>query len=353
MNRTTKLRGISPCLLLWIALCPASVLAQQAPLGDNTILPPPSGDEPAPAPARKPSIALPNTGPFAPPPEPPPPSAENLWGILPDWANTRPTFFADKEVDIADPHLKAALIGPAIFPNNVVTTVHPPTATLNWTGIPRIEIGWFLPPSFGYFAVTYRGFADDGRRTVTAVDGIPYSLRTRLDLNQAAFDFGTMPYSFAPRWFVSGRLGMAAADVYFDNVAVSSPQTQDASNDFWGAGPHVRLDVWREFNLLPGLAFFAQPDLMVLVGRIQQHYRESDTVFGDTVAGSYFQRRTQTVPVFTLRAGLSYTPARFNQLRFMVGYEFEDWWSVGQIPGQSSRGEFYTNGVFLRAIATF
>ena len=215
------------------------------------------------------------------------------------------------------------------------------------------EIGWFLPPSLGYFAFTYRGFADDGRDIVSALDGTPFALRTRLDLNQIAFDYGTVPYSFGPRWFVSGRIGMAAADVYFDNVAISSSQTQDASNYFYGAGPHLRADVWREFNLLPGLALFAQPDLMVLVGRIQQNYRESDTILGSTIAGSSFQRKTQTVPVFTLRAGLTYTPASLSHWRFMIGYEFENWWSVGQIPEQSSRGEFETNGVFLQAAVTF
>jgi hypothetical protein len=353
MNRTTRQRWMAACLLLLIALFPAPILAQQPPGSENTVLPPPSGDEPAPTPVPGPALVIPNTGPFAPPPASPPPAAENLWGLLPDWSCMPRTFFADKEIDIAKPHLNAALIGPAFFPGGAVTSVHPPTASLNWVGIARIEIGWFLPPSLGYFAFTYRGFAVDGRDIVSALDGIPYALRTRLDLNQIAFDWGTAPFSFGPRWFMSGRIGMAAADVYFDNVAVSTPQTLDASNDFWGAGPHLRLDVWREFNLLPGLALFTQPDLMVLVGRIQQHYRESDTFLGSTIAGSYFQRRTQTVPVFTLRAGLSYTPASLNHWRFMVGYEFEDWWSVGRIPGQPSRGEFYTNGVFLRAIATF
>ncbi len=353
MNWTTLRRWVLPYLLLMIALLPCPVLAQPAPAPNNTVLPPPSGEEPPPTPAPGPAFVIPNTGPFAPPPAPPPSAAENLWGLLPDWSCLPRTFFGDHELDIMKPHLKAALIGPAIFPGGLVTSVHPPTATLNWAAAPRWEIGWFLPPSLGYFAFTYRGFADDGRTTVLAQDGIPYALRTRLDLNQIAFDWGTVPYSFAPRWFVSGRLGMAAADVYFDNVAVSSPQTLDASNDFWGAGPHVRLDVWREFNLLPGLALFAQPDLMVLVGRVQQHYRESDTFLGSTVAGSSFQRKTQTVPVFTLRTGLSYTPSSLSHWRFMLGYEYENWWSVGKIPQQPSQGEFYTNGVFLRAIATF
>jgi hypothetical protein len=111
--------------------------------------------------------------------------------------------------------------------------------------------------------------------------------------------------------------------------------------------------VWREFNLLPGLALFFQPDLMVLVGRVQQHYRENVTLDGSTASASFFLRRTQTVPVLTFRTGLSYTPRDLSQWRFMVGYEFEDWWFVGQMPGQPSRGQFYTNGVFLRALVSF
>jgi hypothetical protein len=360
MKQTTRPHRMLPCLLLLIALSPSPIMAQQAPVADSTVLPPPSGDESAPAPTLGPSIPIPNTGPFATPPPAPPPAAENLWGLIPDWSFLQRTF-GDHELDIMKPHLKAALIGPAVFPGGITTSVHPPTTPLNWAAVPRWEIGWFLPPGCGYLAISWRGFADDGRQTVTAQDAVPYDLRTRLDLNQFAFDYGTIPYSFSPRWFMSGRIGMAAADVYFDNVAVSAPQTLDASNDYWGAGPHLRLDVWREFNLLPGLALFAQPDLMVLVGRIQQHYRESDLIYGSTIAGSYFLRRTQTVPVFTVRAGLSYTPPNWNQWRFidwskwrfMIGYEFENWWNVGQVPGQPSRGEFYTNGVFLRAVAAF
>jgi hypothetical protein len=262
-------------------------------------------------------------------------------------------FFADFEIDILKPHLKAALTGPAAFPDGSQLTVSPPMAQVGWTAAPRFEAGWFLPPDLGYFALSYRGFADDGRQDVTALDGTPFALRTRLDVNEITFDYGMMPYSFAPRWFVSGRLGMAAAAVFFDNQAVSAVRSLDASSYYYGAGPHLRADVWREFNLLPGLALFIQPDLMVLVGRIQQHYREDIVVDSSTIAGSYFIRRTQTVPVFTLRTGLSYTPRNLSQWRFMVGYEFEDWWFVGQLPGEPSRGEFYTNGVFLRALVSF
>jgi hypothetical protein len=349
MKRTTRPRWVSRCLLLLIAWSAHPALAQQLPLGADTVLPPPRGDEPVPPPALTQPAAAPNPGPFAPPPAAP----DSPWVFLTDWPAWPENFFADFEIDILKPHLKAALVGPVSLSNGVQASVHPPTAQLNWTAAPRFEAGWFLPGNVGYFAFSYRGFADDGRQDVTALDGTPFALRSRLDVNQIAFDWGTVPYSFAPRWFVSGRLGMAAANVFFDNQANSARQGLDASNDYYGAGPHLRGDVWREFNLLPGLALFIQPDLMVLVGRVQQHYRENDTVDGSTISGSYFVRRTQTVPVFTLRAGLSYTPRTLSQWRFMVGYEFEDWWNVGQLPGEPSRGEFYTNGVFLRTMVSF
>jgi hypothetical protein len=341
-------------------------LAQQAPFGSGTVLPPPRSDEPAPPSGTAPFAPTPvspagvaTPGPFAPPPASPfPPGAAadpglNGWGLY-DWPSLAEHLFADVEIDILKPHLKAALTDTVTFPNGSQDTVQPPTTQVGWTAAPRIEVGWTIQPSLGYFALSWRGFADQAQQDAIALDGTPFALRTRLDVNEAAFDYGITPYSFAPRWFVSGRFGMAAADVFFDNQAVSAAQTLYANNNYYGAGPHIRMDLWREFNLLPGLSVFAQPDLMVLVGQIQQRYQEDDLAAdGSTVTGFFTQRKTQTVPVFTLRAGLSYAPSNLNRWRFMLGYEFEEWWFVGQVDMAASRGQLSTNGVFLRAFVTF
>jgi hypothetical protein len=343
-------------------------LAQQAP-PPNIVLPPPSDAPPPPppsgtgvspfAPTPVPAPGVPTPGPFAPPPASPFPPRDaqdpglNGWGLF-DWPSLPEHFFADVEIDILKPHLKSALTNTVTFPNGSQDTVQPPTTQVGWTAAPRIEVGWFIQPDLGYFALSWRGFTDQAEQDVTSLDGTPFALRTRLDVNQVTFDYGTTPYSFAPRWFLSGRLGVAAADVFFDNQAVSAAQTLYANNNYYGAGPHVRLDLWREFNLLPGLSVFAQPDLMVLVGQIQQRYQEDDVALdGSTVTGFFTQRKTQTVPVLTLRAGLSYTPASLSQWRFMVGYEFEEWWFVGQVDMAASRGQLSTNGIFLRALVSF
>jgi hypothetical protein len=357
--------------LLSVALSAAArpVRAQEAPPPPDAVLPPPRSTEPLPPPP-PPSqpmlgapIPAPNPGPFTPAPTVVPDArnpiykpqdpGQNGWGLY-DFPSMPENFFADVEVDILKPHLKAALTDTVTFPDGSQTSVQPPTTQLGWTAAPRFEVGWFVPPSLGFFALSYRGFADEATQNAIALDGTPFALRTRLDVNQIAFDYGTTPYSYAPRWYLSGRIGVAAADIFFDNRAVSTAQTQYASNNYYGAGPHVRIDVWREFNLLPGLSVFAQPDLMVLVGQIHQRFNETDgDATASSVTGSFIQRKTQTVPVLALRTGLSYTPADLPNWRFMLGYEFEEWWFVGQVDGLNTRGQFNTNGVFLRAFVTF
>ncbi|HWG47754.1 MAG TPA: Lpg1974 family pore-forming outer membrane protein [Gemmataceae bacterium] len=325
----------------------------------ESVLPPPTLGTPTPLPA---------PAPLPPPPVPPPPSPPQASPFAPAGAVATPTdgwdlfglssvplaLFANVEVDILKPHLKAALTHPAMFPGGGESTVQPPTSSLNWTAAPRFEIGWYIPEALGLFAFNYRGFAASGQSDATSLDGTPFTLRSRLDVNQIGFDFGTLPYSFAPHWDISGRIGVALADVYFDNRAVSAPQTLQASNNFYGAGPHGRIDVRRHIGLLPGLDLFGRADLSVLVGQIQQRFREGDAQFdGSTINGNFMERRTQTVPVFNLQAGLSYTPPSLSNWRFSTGYEFEQWWSVGQMSGADSRGQFYTNGVFLRAAVNF
>jgi hypothetical protein len=366
------MRALLTVLLLLSVVLPAS--AQNAGAATDPVLPPPRSAIPpppaTPMPALGAPLAAPNPGPFAPPPPPPPSSpfappdahdpiyqpsdpGRSGWGLY-DWPSLAEQLFADVEVDILKPHLKAALSEAVTFPDGSAVNVQPPTTQVGWTAAPRVEVGWFLPQSLGYFAISYRGFADQAEQNALALDGTPFALRTRLDVNQAAFDYGTVPYSYAPRWFLAGRIGIGGADVFFDNRAVSSAQTQYASNTFYGAGPHVRLDLWREFNLLPGLSVFAQPDLTVLVGQIRQHYSEDIIgLDGNSVQGFFLQRKTQTVPVLALRTGLSYTPRNFDRWRFMVGYEYEEWWFVGQVDGLNPRGQFSTNGVFLRAFVSF
>lgn len=345
------------------------VEAQSLPVPGDVLLPPPRSDSPTPPPSPPPAAslspptALSNPSPFpAPPPQPPDASnpiyqpadpGPNGWGPY-DAPSESPHFFALHEVDILKPHIKGALSNNVPLPDGSQVQVQPPTTQPDWTGAPAFEFGWTLPHSLGYFALDYRGFAAQGHQNSLGLDGTEYALRTRLTLNQGAFDYGIVPYSFMPRWDVSGRFGIGLADVFFDNRAQNAVLTQYASNNFLGAGPHVRGDVRRHVGLLPGLDLFGRADFTVLVGQIHQNYVEADVNRdGSTTQSSDFLRKTQTVPVLSLQSGLSYSPPSFQRWRFTAGYQFEEWWFIGQIDGLPPRGQFYTNGVFLRAEANF
>jgi hypothetical protein len=342
----------SPAIPSGPMLGPPTPYVEEA--GPAPVTPPPIAPAAPGGPAAMPGPTMP-ASPLAPPPatiyEPRPP-AVNGWGIFGP-ISLPSMWFANVEVDILHPILKAALTSPVTFANGTQVNVQPPTTSLSWTAAPRFEVGWLLPNNFGLFAISYRGFATQGNGTATSLDGTPFSLRTRLDLNQMAFDYGTMPYIFAPRWDLITRIGVAFADVYFDNQAISTTETQYASNNFIGGGPHVRGDLNRHVGFLPGLDLFGRADLMVLVGEVQQNYNEILTTPFGTSVGLYNLRRTQTVPVLTLQAGLTYTPPRANNWHFTTGYQYEEWWRVGQVEGLPPRGQFNTNGVFLRAAVEF
>lgn len=336
------------------------IQGQVLPPPSEMVLPPPRSDQPPPPP---PPQAAPNPSPFLPPSPIFPESADPIYHPrdpgLNGWGpygppSPPPAFYFDVAVDILKPHLKAALSNSAFFPDGSQTTVQPPTTAVNWTAAPRFELGWRAPNSLGQFAIWYRGFATDGREDATALDGTPYALRTRLTVNEAAFDYGTLPYSFAPRWSIQSRIGIAGADVFFDNQAVSAAKTLYASNNYYGGGPHLRLNLLRHLGWLPGLDFYGVADLIVLEGQIHQRFREDDVnPDGSIREGFFVQRKTQTVPVFTVQAGLSYVPPSLSNWRFTVGYEYEEWWFVGQVDELASRGQFTTNGVFLKAWVSF
>src|SRR5262249_25732060 len=144
-----------------------------------------------------------------------------------------------------------------------------PTTKLPWTASPIFEVGYRLPDSLGFFAGNYRFVVAEGTETRT-IDGMPFDLRTRLNLNQFDLDYGSSPYSPEPRYILVWRFGLRVADAFYDSRASNPALTQQGSNDFVGAGPHARLDLERQLPLVPGLSLFGRLDGAVLVGQIHQ-----------------------------------------------------------------------------------
>jgi hypothetical protein len=263
------------------------------------------------------------------------------------------------EIDVVKPAIKNRITPVNGLPTDRFlpipgATLIVPSVDLSWTGSPTFEVGYRMPDSLGYFALDYRFLVSEGTGSkVVGSPGTVFADRTRLNLNEATFDYGTNPYEFAPHWDFAWRIGIRFDDLFFDSRITSGPAFEQGSNLFWGAGPHARLDLMRRFDFLPGLAVFGRLDGAVLEGQIHQHFRANDPggiPFEDVVLS-----RSQLVPSLNVQVGLTYTPPVLRNLHLTTGYTYEHFWYVGQLgvnPDGSqpnSRGEIYSQGLFLRA----
>jgi hypothetical protein len=223
-----------------------------------------------------------------------------------------------------------------------------PFQSLNTTISPTFELGYRLPESQGYFIGTYRFLNADGTGTAFANDGTQFSVRSHLSVQSFALDYGSVPEAFE-RYTFSWRLGARVDALYFDSRATNGVDTLQASNYFFGGGPHARAEVTRSIGMVPGLSVFGRLDGTVLVGHVQQRFHDEAAGFLVTI------RDFRTVPVVQAQLGLSYVPTWLPGLRISSGYEFEEYFAVGTLgfgPNGSdvtSRGEAYWHGLFVRA----
>jgi hypothetical protein len=222
---------------------------------------------------------------------------------------------------------------------------------------PLFELGYRFPEGFGEFLVSYRFLVDESTNPAVTDIGSGH-LKTRLDLNENDFDYVSREYSLAPKYDLRWRLGARLAGVYFDSrLAVVVPPDnfgggrlwERTSNNFFGAGPHVGLELARKLDL-PGSSIFLRVDGASVFGRIHQRFGETftlaeidDQLFGGVTAVS----RTQTVPILGVQAGVAWSPVDWRWATFSLGYVFEQWWNVGRV--QDSTAEVMFQGLFVQA----
>jgi hypothetical protein len=338
---------------------PAAPVPIVAPLpaAPYSVAPPPAvGPAPAlgaPVPFVPPAASTPLT--YAPPTAPPPPSVDpgaNGWGPY-EPPSTPPGWFTDAQIELVYPVLKDRISNDVpVLPSG--NQLHVPATPLNLTVSPTLEVGYRLPDSAGLFAGSYRFLDSDGNGN-GVVAGNSVAVHTRVDLQVLDLDYGTTFYEVAPHWNIAWRLGARLTDVFFDSQITSVPLSQQASNFFLGAGPHGRLDVERSFDFIKGLSLFGRLDGAVLIGQVKQNYHEWDLQADGTTVYSFNQvRHSQSVPNLLLEAGVSYVPPILTNFKITTGYQFEQYWYLGQFgfndngTASTSRGELWSHGWFLR-----
>jgi hypothetical protein len=319
---------------------------------------PPESVTPAPATLGAP-MPVTEPSPFAPAPQPSPfaPPVPSVPALPPAPAAPDP-FAPTLRVDgvfglgiqVVKPSIVNHVMGTATFPDGATTTVAVPQASLGWTAVPAFEASFFLPDALGYLALRYRFLVASGSGSADFSDGTPGDLQSQLDYNVVDFDYGSPTVTLFGSWDWSGRAGIRLGQIYFNSTLTNEIRQDRTSDWFLGAGPHGTLDVQRRLGFLPGLALFGSIDAGFLVGQVRQHYYE--TLFAPGVGSAQANgsvRATQTVPMLDLRAGLRYTPSVNPRLHFALGYDFEEWFNIGNVNGSHSNGRLTTNGAFLTA----
>lgn len=338
---------------------------------------PASAQQPALLPAPTPA------GPLPPGPLPPAPApavvfdgpADPAWrcNVIVEHPSLPPCgWFAEAGVSIVGPHVKNRLsaqvtvpFDPIINPHimspiapgdtrpqrfSITDTVHLPGAPLEWAGAPEFGIGYRMPDGWGEFVASYRLLNTDGAAVLPGfdLDGSPGWLHSRLSVNVFDLDYASTELAPAPFWDMRWRVGVRVGGVFFDSQAAAWFIEEKVSNNFWGAGPHVGLELARAFPSAPELALYAGVDGSALLGEIRQSFSEAFFLDdGTAVGGATTRRQTQAVPTVRLQAGLRWTPAPAHGMRVFAGYELESWWYLGTI--DNSRAELVTQGLFLRA----
>jgi Legionella pneumophila major outer membrane protein precursor len=274
-----------------------------------------------------------------------------------------PGWFTDVDVGVVGSHVKNRLREIVLVGSRLPETVHLPAAELEWTIGPRIELGYRLPSGFGEFAVAYRFFATDGSGSVLGPDGIA-ALKSRLAVNMVDVHYASREISLWPHCDMKWRFGLRWADAFFDSRAEESFAAAAAgsgifqtrvSNNFWGVGPHVGLELAKRFPG-SGLSLVGWADGATLLGRIRQNLFEASTspgADGQLATGNTRLTVSQDVPIVSAFLGLGWQPPRYPCSHVFLGYHYEYWWNVGRNSSTLSRGELGDQGPVLRAEINF
>jgi hypothetical protein len=226
-----------------------------------------------------------------------------------------------------------------------------PVAPLNWTGSPRLRLGYRLGEGAGDLRLEWSMVASQGTDTLPQFDAAGAGfLRSRLNVQYASFTYGTSEFlNNAPHlnrtW--GARFGLAAADVFFDSQANGQQiLAQTASNDYAGVGPTLLLWAYKPI-FQSRINLYGQLDGTGLIGWTRQHFSETIANGGMPLTESFaLGKQSNGVGIFGVEGGLSYAPWDDRSWRFTLGYQWQRWWWIGA--SSISNADLTIQGIFFR-----
>jgi hypothetical protein len=283
----------------------------------------------------------------------------------------QPGFFANSETNVLWMHLHNRLSAPV--PSQLTGTtdqVELGRTKLDPLVAQRFEVGYRIPDNWGTCSFGYGFLATQGHEvSATGPEDVvqaPADKRGRLAYNMFDLTYGSREYCLDPlfhmRWGVGARMMFLFFDSRGEFIAPNSdPGTvlaQSESSYVQCYGFWAYLDLERQIGP-PGLAGFFRLEGTDFFARSRQNYTETEAgspgpdpqTFGASFRGSVGPSILREV------VGISYTVPRWNHSRFLLGYQYEQFFQIGrQSPTTGvidTRGSLDAHGFFLRAEFNF
>jgi len=272
------------------------------------------------APAAGSTFAVGSAGPYAVTPRDEPivsPAAG--WDQLPA---DPPGWFGAVTLGIVRPHASGNLVGgPSL-----------PFSSLDWTVLPRVEVGYRLPDGAGEFRLGYQYLPASG-----SDQSAPGGLHTRLDLNAVDLDY------LSTEWLVETPPDLLRGLRVITGVRLATVDLR-SSGPLWefhsemcGVGPRVGFE-WSE--LLPvrlPLGAYVRLEATGLAAETKQ-------TIGFSAATPW--QWSGAAAVLT-EVGVSWWPVGPDRLHVIAGYQMEQWWNLGRT--DLANVDLSVHGLFVRA----
>jgi hypothetical protein len=264
---------------------------------------------------------------------------------------------------ILQPHVKNQLVDTVVVAGHPANTFSLPSATLDWTAAPRVELGYRLPSGFGEFAIAYQILASDGAGTVAGPDTTA-ALKSEVEVNVFDIDYATRELSLWPEWGMKWRIGLRTADAYFNSRAAepfaaaaagSGIFQSSVRNNFWGIGPHAALELARRLGW-EGWKLVGRIDAATLLGDVDQNFTEVSTAVGPGgrfVTGETHRFQPMDVPTAKAFLGMGWNPRNLRNLTIESGFQYEYWWNVGRNDQTASKADLDDKGICIRAVFNY
>jgi hypothetical protein len=287
------------------------------------------------------------------------PPVAPAWGPSLDWSPHKPGLqverdgFVNAEVPLVFPRLTSFLTAPVVMRDGTIRTVALGNASLNASVSPSIQVGALrFGPGYGELAFTYRSLATDGSSPGATFDPAGEGvIRSRLNLQSFSLDYIRRDCPLGWDTVLSWEVGVRAQVVFFDTQAQTADSFQQARNYFFGAGPHAALGLTK--SLSNGFELFGRLDGGVVLGYNTAQNFVLATI--DPVAGTSSalgnQQQTQFSPMFAIQVGMAWTPLSLPSLHLRAGYQFEQWYNLGQVV--NSHGDLNAHGLFVGCAWSF